>query len=42
MTTEHELTADVVIVGAASVGLSLARDLSQRSLREIVAEARRF
>jgi flavin-dependent dehydrogenase len=39
---EHELTADVVIVGAGPLGLSLATDLNHRGLSVIVAEVRRF
>ena len=38
----RELTADVVIVGAGPVGLSLAMDLSGRGIRVIVTERRRF
>src|SRR5262245_36689469 len=39
---EPELTADVLIVGAGPVGLSLAMNLSERGLSVILAEVRHF
>ena len=37
-----ELDADVLVVGAGPVGLSLAMDLSARGVRVAIAETRRY
>ena len=38
----HDLKADVLIVGAGPVGLSVAMDLSARGAKVIVAETRAY
>lgn len=38
----HELQADVLVVGAGPVGLTLAMDLASRGIRVAVAETRRY
>jgi 2-polyprenyl-6-methoxyphenol hydroxylase-like FAD-dependent oxidoreductase len=40
--TELELQADVLVVGAGPVGLTLAMDLAGRGLKVVIAEIRRF
>jgi 2-polyprenyl-6-methoxyphenol hydroxylase-like FAD-dependent oxidoreductase len=42
MTENNELNADVLVVGAGPVGLTLAMDLASRGVRVVIAEIRRY